>query len=189
MSPRRPMAVRQQGIALVTSLLLLIIVTILALSLFRSFGSLERIAGNMREKERALHAAEAAQQYGEWWLLQPANIAGGPIACVPGTLNGTLGQGQICNAAPVNVSALPWVTVTTYLPAGMSVTPGVNGANGDPPYAQAPGIYIADLGPAADGLGEAYQVDAYGYGGSTTSAAVVESTYEIQQGVVNRGGL
>jgi len=61
----------ERGIALVTSLLLLLIITILALSMFRSFGSLEKIAGNLREKDRALHAAESAQQYAEWWLTQP----------------------------------------------------------------------------------------------------------------------
>ena len=46
-----------------------------------------------------------------------------------------------------------------------------------------PAFYIADLGPAADGTGEAYQIDAYGYGGSAGTVAVVESTYEIGSGV------
>ena len=67
--------------ALVTSILLLLIITILALSMFRSFGTQERIAGNLREKERALHAADSAQQYAEWWLLQSNNTAAGAIAC------------------------------------------------------------------------------------------------------------
>jgi Tfp pilus assembly protein PilX len=73
----------------------------------------------------------------------------------------------------------------------MSVTPGVNGGpNGtDPPYFATPGYYVADLGLAADGAGEAYQIDAYGYAGASTTVAIVESTYEIAQGVVNRGGL
>ena len=68
-------AANQRGVALVTSLLLLVIITILALSMFRSFGTQERIAGNLREKERALHAADSAQQYAEWWLLQSNNTA------------------------------------------------------------------------------------------------------------------
>jgi len=71
----------------------------------------------------------------------------------------------------------------------MSVTAGVNGPNGDPPYAATPAFYISDVGVAADGAGEAYQIDAYGYGGAATTVAIVESTYEVQQGVVNRGGL
>jgi type IV pilus assembly protein PilX len=179
--------------ALISSLLLLMIITILALSMFRGFGTQERIAGNLREKDRAFHAAASAQQYGEWWLLQGNNAAIGAIACAAPALNANLGQGQICNLTPINagltLTQLPWTLGATYLPPNMSVTAGVNGPNGDPPYFATPGFYIADLGVAADGAGEAYQIDAYGFGGAATTVAVVESTYEVQQGVVNRGGL
>jgi type IV pilus assembly protein PilX len=190
----------QRGLALITSLLLLMIITILALSMFRSFGSQEKIAGNLREKDRALHAAESAQQYAEWWLLQGNNSAIGPVACAAPLLSANLGQGQICSqtlpnalglpaGAQIAGVTLPWTLGVTYLPPNMSVTPGVNGTNGDPPYFATPAFYIADLGPANDGQGEAYQVDAYGYGGAGNTVAVVESTFEVAQGVVNRGGL
>lgn len=187
---------RERGIALVTSLLLLVIITILALSMFRGFGTQEKIAGNIREKDRALHAAETAQQYAEWWLLQGANVALGATACVPPAVSANTSPGQICNQTlpnalglaantPVISAPLPWTIGLTYTPPGMSTTPGVNGGpNGqDPPYFAAPGFYIADVGKASDGQGEAYQIDAYGYGGSSTTIAVVESTYEVQQGV------
>jgi type IV pilus assembly protein PilX len=190
---------RERGIALISSLLLLMILTIIALSMFRSFTTQEHIAGNLREKERALHAAESAQQYAEWWLNQGSNAATGSIACTAGTLSANANQGQICNQTPQLagmplLTSFPWTTQVTYLPPGMSVTAGVNGANGDPPYALTPAFYITDLGPAGDGQGEAYQVDAYGTGSTainvaSTTVAVVESTYEIQQGVINRGGL
>ena len=183
-------AAAQRGIALVTSLLLLIIITILALSMFRGFGIQEKIAGNLREKDRALHAAESAQQYGEWWLTQGNNAAIGAVACAA-TLNANLGQGQICNLTPANagiiVTQVPWNIGVTYTPPNMSVMgAGVNAPN---QYFQTPAFYIADLGLAADAAGEAYQIDAYGYGGAAGTVAVVESTYEVQQGVVNRGGL
>ena len=188
----RPAAV-QRGMALISSLLLLMIITILALSMFRGFGTQERIAGNLREKDRAFHAADSAQQYAEWWLAQGNNAAIGAIACAAPQLSATLGQGQICNLTPtaagLTPAQVPWNIGVTYLPPNMSVTAGVNGPNGDPPYFATPGFYIADLGGAADGAGEAYQIDAYGFGGAATSVAVVESTYEVQQGVVNRGGL
>ncbi len=191
---------RQGGLALITSLLLLIIITILALSMFRGFGSQEKIAGNLREKDRALHAAESAQQYGEWWLLQGNNAAVGSVLCAAPVLNANLGQSAICNQTLPNALGLaagsqiiqvplPWTLGATYLPPNMSVTAGVNGANGDPPYFAAPGYYIADVGRANDGQGEAYQIDAYGYGGAPTTVAIVESTFEVAQGVVNRGGL
>lgn len=184
---------RQRGIALISSLLLLVIITLLALSMFRSFGTQEKIAGNLREKERALHAAESAQQYGEWWLLQGNNTAIGAIACANGTLVATITVGQICLQTPqlvwgaANMTTVPWAIQTVYTPPGMVL--GQTSANGVPPYFATPGFYIADIGVAADGAGEAYQIDAYGYGSAANTVAVVESTYEIQQGVVNRGGL
>ena len=60
-----PAARRQHGMALISGLLVLVVVTILAVSMFRSFGMQARIAGNTREKQRALHAAESAQEYAE----------------------------------------------------------------------------------------------------------------------------
>ena len=51
---------RQHGIVLIASLLLLLVITILALAMFRSMGLGEKIAGNVREKQRALHAAAVA---------------------------------------------------------------------------------------------------------------------------------
>lgn len=185
---------RERGIALISSLLLLMILTIIALSMFRSFATQEHVAGNLREKERSLHAAEAAQQYAEWWLNQ-SNNAGSTTTCVAGTLSANNNQGQVCNETPAqagfnvtNVTAAGWPIQVQYLPPGMSVTVNTPGTNGDPPYALTPGFYITDLGRAADGLGEAYQIDAYGSGSTTmgvasATVAVVESTYEIQQGV------
>ena len=186
--------------ALISSLLLLMIITILALSMFRGFGTQEKIASNLREKDRAFHAADSAQLYAEWWLAQGTNAAIGSVPCAAPVLNANLGQGQICNqtlptalglpaGTPVVQVPLPWTRGVTYTPPNMSVTAGVNGPNGDPPYAATPAFYISDVGVAADGAGEAYQIDAYGYGGAATTVAIVESTYEVQQGVVNRGGL
>jgi len=190
---------RERGMALVSSLLLLLIITIIAMSMFRSFGSQEKIAGNLREKDRALHAAESAQQYAEWWLTQPAGsiAASAPVTCAEGVaLNANAGQGQICTNASslVNLGInttqqLPWpVSYVQYSPVGMT-TPVQAGNNNDPAYAWTPGFYIVDLGLAADAAGEAYQIDAFSSGATTGTVAVVESTYEVQQGIVNRGGL
>jgi type IV pilus assembly protein PilX len=187
-------AARQRGVALVTSLLLLLIITILALSMFRSFGTQERIAGNLREKERALHAADSAQQYAEWWLLQSNNTASGAVLCA-NTIVATSTFGQICNQTPqqqlpAGVTQVPWAIQVSYTPQGMQLLgqPPV-GPNPTAPYFATPAFWITDVGVAADAAGEAYQIDAYGYGSAASTVAVVESVYEVQQGVVNRGGL
>jgi len=203
MSAARTVSRNQRGIALVTSLLLLLIITILALSMFRSFGTMEKIAGNLREKDRALHAAVSAQQYAEWWLTTPSAVADAtvPVGCVAGPAliaNPPANEGQICSTATslanligLNniVQTIPWaVTYVQYSPTG-STTPLQAGVNNDPPYALTPGFYISDLGPAADAQGEVYQIDAFSSGATVNTIAVVESVYELEQGIVNRGGL
>jgi Tfp pilus assembly protein PilX len=40
----------QRGVALITALLMLLVATILAAAMFRSFGTQEKLAGNLREK-------------------------------------------------------------------------------------------------------------------------------------------
>src|SRR3984957_7406091 len=99
----------QRGVVLISSLLLLLVVTIIELSMFRSFGIQEKIAGNMREKQRALQAAESAQVYAEVWLT---NNSGTSAPCTP-QLNANQGEGQICSnplpAVPgMDVTQVPW---------------------------------------------------------------------------------
>jgi type IV pilus assembly protein PilX len=186
----------QRGIVLVSSLLLLLVVTIIALSMFRSFGIQEKIAGNMREKQRALQAAVSAQQYAEWWL---SNNASG-TASVPCTalLSANLSEGQICsNQLPVitSVTSVPWGGSTpigvTYTPPGMQVSSPTNTLLNsilNPTYAGAPTFYISDMGPSADASipGEIYQIDAVGYGGNSNTVAEVESTYAVYSSSANR---
>jgi type IV pilus assembly protein PilX len=186
----------QRGVVLVSSLLLLLVVTIMALSMFRSFGIQEKVAGNMREKQRALQAAETAQQYAELWLVNNAatNV---PTAC-SSVLSANAGLGQICSnklwVAPQSVTALPWQVAganvgVTYVPPGMIVgTASASAANAT--YFGAPTFYISDAGVSVDPNvpGEVYQIDAVGYGGNGNTAAVVESTYAVYSSSSNRGG-
>jgi len=190
---------RQRGIVLITSLLLLIVVTIIALSMFRSFGIQEKIAGNMREKQRALQAAVSAQVYAENWLTANATSASVPCNAL---LNGNIGQGQICaNKLPLvvpngDVTQVPWMiggapVGVTFLPPGMPVntTTSVSAANvANPSYYATPTFYISDMGASADPNipGEIYQVDSVGYGGNANTVAVIESTYAVYTSSSNR---
>lgn len=189
-------ATRAQGMALVTALLLLTIITILALSMFRSFGLQEKIAGNTREKERALHAAEAAQQYAEFWLATSNGVALGTTPCTSNAnnwLNANQGQGQICSNALASVTAVPWTVggqqVGVQYNPGLAMNIQVAGAVSGS-YAQLPVFYIADLGASATDAGsEVYQIDAVGYGANANTVAVVESTFEVGSGTACRSCL
>lgn len=174
---------RQSGMVLVTSLLLLIVVTLLAVGMFRSFGLDEKIAGNVREKHRALNAAETAEQYAEYWLV---TVGGTPIACAAPFV--AINPGQVCSNLLANPAQIPW-------PAGVNYTPSVTSAmnvnqnGGQGAYYNHPAFYIAYLGVAPSGLGNIYQIDAVGYGGSADTAAVVEATYIVQSSTKDLGAL
>jgi type IV pilus assembly protein PilX len=164
---------------LVTALLLLVVVTLLALAMFRSFGLDEKIAGNTREKGRALQAAESAEEYAEWWLTQGNGSTG--ITC--NTVL-TTGLAQVCANALPSYTTLPWVSGTaavgvTYTPPNMVVSQ--TGAAGT--YYSTPMFYITYLGFTPAVTGAVYQIDAVGYGGSPSAAAVVETFYSVVSGV------
>ena len=185
----KPSDSAQRGMVLITTLLLLIVVTILAVGMFRSFGLDEKIAGNTREKQRALNAAETAEQYAEYWLANGSNNS--TITCTgPATASTTAANpiGQVCsNTLPTvvpNVAQVPWQiggvnVAVSYIPAApTAMNIAINGAGN---YYYAPQYYISYLGISANGLQTYYQIDAVGWGGSPDTAAVVESTYVLTQ--------
>jgi type IV pilus assembly protein PilX len=185
------MTVPHRGFVLVSSLLLLLVVTILAVNMFRSFGVEEKIAGNVRDKQRALQAAETAQQYAERFLAQGGTTPAA-VACTA-TVNANLGNIQVCATPLANPMNLPWQvagvpvgdTYAPTVPTQMNVTSAI----GPETYYSTPQFYIAYLGPSPSvNGGVIYQIDAVGYGGSPSSVAVVESTFLVQSGVQCLGG-
>ena len=177
----------QRGLVLVTTLLLLIVVTLLALGMFRSFGLDEKIAGNVRDKQLALQAAESAQNYAEYWL----SAGNGTSAVICASLV-TASVGQVCsNTLPslvANVAVVPWKNGSTpvgvtYTPPNMTVSSSA-AANGT--YYATPVFYISLLGATTSA--NIYQIDAVGYGGSPNSTAVVESTYMVSISTKDLGG-
>ena len=176
----------ERGMALMSAMLLLLVTTILAMAMFRSFGLSERIAGNTREKQRALHSAESAQTAAEWWLTANSggNLSMGQT-CASGTVM-TLSPTsttppQICTNALASVTTVPWSSYVSYTPNGMLAGTGTVGTAGD--YVSAPAFYIQFI-PGSFGYHQtltsySYLIDATGVGGNNNSAAVVEGVYYV----------
>jgi len=207
----------QRGMVLITSLLLLVVVTLLAVAMFRSMGVDARIAGNVREKQRALHAAIAAEQYAENWLASATSAQLGATACAGPVVNVNQGSNQVlvCSNQPYGANALelnPALTPTTattfvptqvpwtlnsgaavgfaYTPPNMNVGTAPAGQSAANWYVAAPMFYISYLGASAsNSQGAVYQIDAMGYGGTADAVAVVESTYQIASSTNCLGGV
>jgi type IV pilus assembly protein PilX len=185
MNARNAPARGQRGVVLISALLLLLVVTIMALSMFRNYGTQERIAGNTLDKQRAINAAVSAQQYAEFWLS--SNTPPQALLCtviVPSSL------GQICSnsLAPlgkdVSTVSLPWTSAVQYSQFSATdsnlKTNTFSTTGGSNNYHLAPVFYIQDLGAnVGTPVGEVYQIDAVGYGGTADAVAIVESTYVV----------
>ena len=92
--------------------------------MFRSMGLDEKIAGNMRDKQRALNAAETAEQYAENWLSLGNGSNG--VACTA-VVNGNANRRRFartrCSQSVPNndVTSYRWTMAGTRgseLPAG-----------------------------------------------------------------------
>lgn len=66
----RAVRVRQQGAALVVGLIMLLLLTLIGVAGMRDTLLQEKMAGNMRDREMALQAAEAALRAGEAELMK-----------------------------------------------------------------------------------------------------------------------
>ena len=196
MSPDLRNAARQRGLVLITSLLLLVVVTILAIGMFRSFGLDEQIAGNVRDKQRALNAAETAEQYAESYLS--SGNAASATTCAGPPVSYTVGQ--VCSTTlqlqGIDPASLPWMVGgakvgVTYAPTGPTPMPMSSSqmAGGSNTYSQTPMFYIGFLstGTANGVITNVYQIDAVAYGGSANTSAVVEATYQVQTSTKNLG--
>jgi type IV pilus assembly protein PilX len=180
---------RERGMVLVTALLMLVVVTLIALAMFRSVGLDEKMAGNLREKQRALNAAETAEQYAEFWLANGGSASSVPIPCT-GMM--TASTAQVCTNYIPSAAVLPWVSSTgttvgvTYTPIAPSLF-NVNTTPAMGTYYQQPQYYITYLGQTVGGLGKIYQIDAAAWGALPDTLAVVETTYIVQTAVQDLG--
>lgn len=192
-SPAVAVSRNQRGYVMILSMLMLLIITVISISMAKSFFLEEGMAGNLREKTRALGAAQTALTYGEWYV---ANHQGYGVNC---TTAGQLANPTICTQA-VNISSQnstsgtnltvgnsnPFNIYFTYTPENTAylnvASPGV-----DTFYAP-PGLYIQFVGLDTSNSDYIYKITAYGYGGSPTSVAVVQSTFMTVAAVKNLGG-
>jgi len=192
---RRPpkRARRERGFILVTGLLFLVVMTLLGLALFRSTGLMDRITANTRDKQRSFEAAQAALEYGAWWLAQPSG-GGNGTACAGNNGTAYVATIHVCSE-PLSTSLTAIQDYSTwyqdafiYKPPNMVVVSGGGGMSSatDINYFGFPGLYVEKLGLSADGKNTFYQVTAYGFGGDANTVSVVRGTFKQTASSTNR---
>lgn len=160
---------RQTGMALITGLIFMVVLTLLAIAAMRTTTLEELMARNARDRDLAFQAAEAALRAGEEELtgaVPPALAVG--TARTPRITNGSLTDYWI--------STHPWGTqsVASWQPAG---------TNAPPRFV----IELMSTGAAAGGggLGFApltdqgvYRVTARGIGSSANTIVILQAIYQ-----------
>jgi type IV pilus assembly protein PilX len=162
---------RQDGAALITSLMLLLVLTLLGLAGMQSSLLEERMAGNMGNRNMAFQAAEAALRDAEYYLEN---------ATLP-SFNGTNGLYQ-----PAAVGNTPrWEAVNW----DDTDSRDISGSNTITGVAQQPRYIVEDLGAlpsndqslvAGQAMSDvrAYRVTARGVGGSGLAQVVLQTTFK-----------
>ncbi len=184
----------KKGFVMLASLMMLILLSILGLSMSKSFGLQEFVAGNQREKVRAFEAAQSALNYAEWWLNQGNGSAGSvcsttaPFAasvCTNAFGSTTTTPPTAASSKPTytqaitcgNATSYPWTTGVVFNDAlGNNLTLGSSGVGTICVY---PMFYIQYLGLSANNGYGMYQITSVGYGGNANAVAVLQSVFEF----------
>lgn len=165
---------RQDGAVLVISLLILLIMTLIGVTAMSTTSMEEKMTGNMRDKNLALQASEAALEDGEAWLAAQGSYPG---------------KASVCGAPPCDVwdlNVLPdlanesqsWWQSNTH-EYGTAGSKDINDVKTDPYYVIEEQAYVRDnldAGQPPTGA-NFYRVTALGTGGTDDAQVVLQSTY------------
>lgn len=165
---------RQRGMILIISMILLLVMTILALTVAQSARMQEGMAGNFRDSDLSLQAAEAALRDAENYLWKQTSQ---PITC--GAAPCIVYQLDSFNNVDLRVQDEAWWN-TNGKEYGVAGAQEVADVRSDPRYV------IEELGFARFSLtvGKGvpagrtfYRNTAHGFGGTKAAQAVVEGTF------------
>jgi len=122
---------RQRGVALLTGLIFMVILTLLGITAARMAGLEERMSGNMRDRSLAMQAAEMALRDAEQDIKNSGRVVGLTnfvAACTNGLCyNGTAGYGTPIWTT-VSMTAAPSVEYGANTPAAPGDIDGVSAA-------------------------------------------------------------
>lgn len=175
-----------RGYALAASLIILLILSLILTAILRSSMGQDVITGNTREKVRALHAAQNAMSYAEWYIQQNYQHS---TSCAAGKLT----EIKICDSETIidNSKIPPLSTWSEYVPSADSNFWKTNNEGSAGTFYRNPGFHIQHINTAPDGKADYFRIIAYGYGGNAQAVAVTQSilqiTYSDDQ-ITNLGG-
>lgn len=167
---------RQTGAALITSLLLLLVLTVLGVVMMQTSRMQEHMAGNTRDLNLGLQGAESGLRYGEAVLASYATLPDdiGSIPC-------TVCQVNVLPVAIYDPAQFDWLANAQAYGSGpvtASLTTGDGALKRPPEYTTEHLGFVKDNTDPTDFSGrDFYQVTAHSTGASDLANVVLQSTY------------
>jgi len=169
---------RQSGAALIVSLILLLVMTLLGVSAMQTNVLEEKMAGNFRDRDLAFQAAEAALRDGENWLKT--------LKAEPAFATKDDFTNKVWKTADLEklLTVSPWWKETTTNPFayGQSIA-GLDVVHTNPIRVIERRQFLKDGSSLTIGLSEdssgrvLYRITSQGTGGTTTAKVVLQSIY------------
>lgn len=175
----------QGGFTLLASLIFLVLLTILGISMFSGFTQDQLMAGNMREKARALDSAQVLLDSAQAWMSGNTYRGGGwntgedCTSLTAITVTNALNNQIVCIGAISNPTTLPWsgFFYMDSTPTNMAIS----STGGQDQYAGNPSYHIQYIASNGSNPPTAiYKVTAAGQGGNSGAVAVVQAVYEVK---------
>lgn len=107
----------QSGVVLVIALILLVVISLLAVTSLRNAGSAESVAGNVRTTELATQSAEIALRHCESSAIRTTRVNGGDTSSAEATYATTMVDSNILRAT----TSVQWQSTTTWDSSSTSV--------------------------------------------------------------------
>lgn len=169
----------QKGFVLFVVMIFLIVMSLLGISMFKGFINDQKNSGNVREKQRAIEAAQASLDNIQNWMQTEDKIYQGGfrtgIFCDTTTQVGT--EPVVCSNALASPANLSWSSSQTF--TASTTTLPVNASGGQNNYASNPNYYIQYLGTSSQNVAM-YKVTSKAQGGNATAATVLETIFEVK---------
>ena len=164
----------QRGTALVMTLVILLLLTMLGITAINTSTLEERMAGNTKDQNLSFQAAETALRAAENWVQSTT-------AATQLNTNNASGIYDSTIAAATDLwDVIDWSSTNNLvaypnLPGGPAVTGGLNEVNDQPKYI----IEKINIEPLSPGTRITVRITARGTGASDTTVSMVQSTYTV----------
>lgn len=180
---------KQQGVVLIIALILLVVISLLAVTSMRNAGSAESVAGNVRTTELATQAAEIALRHCESSALKITKLIANPSdTSAEANYSTTLAESNVLRAS----TSVQWQNTATWDSASTATYVLPSSLVGTATFKRPPECMVESLtGVTAVGTNAAFVITARGFGPEVAAAdgsrtrpqgteVWLQSTIEIQ---------